>query len=293
VSDVIRRLRANAPRLVPALILLALVVLLLSGCETDTPQNTFAAEGEVARKQRDLFYWAMWPAIGVMILVIGGIIVMCLRFRERDPNSLPPRQLEGNTPLELTWTVVPAIMLLALGVPMVAMIWDLGADPSPDAYVINIEAQRYSFSFIYPEIKDAKGNPLILDGLQDPHIPVGKQVAFHLKSNDVIHSFWIPRLGGKLDVVPNNDNVLWLKADKPDTFHGECAEFCGIDHATMKMLIHADAQEDFDKWANEELAQLNATPAPKPSKSASVTPTPVGSATIAPTPTATPQGTGG
>lgn len=286
MSDVIRRLRASAPHLVPALVLLALVVLLLSGCETDTPQNTFAAEGEVARKQRDLFYWAMWPAIGVMILVIGGIIVMCLRFRERDADSLPPRQLEGNTRLELTWTVLPAIMLLALGVPMVAMIYDLGASPDADAYVINIEAQRYSFSFIYPEIKDAKGNPLVLDGLQDPHIPVGKQVAFHLKSNDVIHSFWIPRLGGKLDVVPNNDNVLWLKADKPDTFHGECAEYCGLDHATMKMMVHADAPEDFDAWVREETAQLNATPVPKPSKSAAATVSP------APTPTSIP-GAGG
>jgi len=99
----------------------------------------------------------------------------------------------------------------------------------------------------------------------------------------VIHSFWIPRLGGKLDVVPNNNNVLWLKADKADTFHAQCAEYCGLDHANMKFIIHADSQEDFDKWAKEELAQLNATPAPKPSKSA----------TPAATPTATPQATGG
>lgn len=282
MSDVIRKLRASTPRLVPALLLLVLVVLLLSGCESDTPQNTFAAEGEVARKQRDLFYMAMWPAIGVMILVLGGILVMCLRFRERDPNALPPKQLEGNTRLELTWTVVPAIALLILGVPMVAMIYDLGAAPGPDAYYIDVHAQRYSFSFEYPDIKDNQGNPLFLPP-GDPHIPVGKQVAFRLHSSDVIHSFWIPRLGGKLDVVPNNDNLLWLKADHPGTFSGQCAEYCGLDHANMKFIIHADSEEDFQKWANEELAQLNATPVPKPSKS--VTP--------AATPTATPQATGG
>ena len=282
MSDVIRRLCASAPRFVPALLLLALVVLLLSGCDADTPQNTFAAEGEVARKQRDIFYYSMWPAIAVMILVLGGIVVMCLRFRERDPNALPPKQLEGNTRLEVTWTILPAIMLLILGVPMVAMIYDLGATPDPDAYYIDVHAQRYSFSFEYPDIRDNQGNPLFLPP-GDPHIPAGRQVAFRLHSSDVIHSFWIPRLGGKLDVVPNNNNVLWLKADKADTFHAQCAEYCGLDHANMKFIIHADSQEDFDKWAKEELAQLNATPAPKPSKSA----------TPAATPTATPQASGG
>ena len=98
MSEVIRRLRANAPRFAPALFLLLLIVLLLTGCQAHTPQNTFDVGGEVARKQRNLFLLSMWPAIGVMILVLGGILVMCLRFRERDPNSRPPKQIEGNTP---------------------------------------------------------------------------------------------------------------------------------------------------------------------------------------------------
>jgi cytochrome c oxidase subunit 2 len=271
VSDVIRRLRANAPRLVPALLLLALVALLLSGCETDTPQNTFAAEGEVARKQRDIFYYSMWPAIGVMILVLGGILVMCLRFRERDPKALPPKQIEGNTRLELTWTIVPAIALLILGVPMVAMIYDIGAEPGPDAYFIDVQAQRYSFAFEYPDIVDNDGNPLFVPA--EPHMPAGRQVAFRLHSSDVIHSFWIPRLGGKLDVVPNDDNVLWLKADKPDTFFGQCVEFCGLEHAKMGLIIHVDSEEDFEIWKNEQQAKLDATPAPRPSGTPATTPT--------------------
>ncbi len=98
----------------------------------------------------------------------------------------------------------------------------------------------------------------------------------------MIHSFWIPRLGGKLDIIPNDDHVLWLKADGPDTFSGECAEYCGLDHANMKMTVHADSQADFDAWIAAQLAIANATPAPKPSPSASV----------APTPTATPVPTG-
>jgi cytochrome c oxidase subunit 2 len=253
------------------LLLIALIALFLSGCDTDAPQNTFASEGEVADKQRDLFYLAMWPAIAIMILVIGGIIVMCLRFRERDPNSRPPRQLEGNTRLELAWTVAPALLLLGLGVPMVAMIYDLGADPGPDAYHINVTAQRYNFFFEYPDIKGVNGETLQF--VAEPHMPAGRQVAFHLNSVDVIHSFWIPRLGGKLDVVPNEDNVLWLKADHPDTFAGQCAEYCGLDHALMRMTIHVDSEEDFQAWVNEQLATLNATPRPTAARSASPTPT--------------------
>jgi cytochrome c oxidase subunit 2 len=275
---------------VPALLLLLLVALLLSGCATHSPQNTFDAGGEVARKQRNLFYMAMWPAIGVMILVLGGIVVMCLRFRERDPNSLPPKQIEGNMRLELTWTILPAILLLGLGVPTVGMIYDLGKDPGPDAYYINVTAQRYSFSFEYPDAKDNQGNPLFVPA--DPHIPVGRQVAFRLHAVDVIHSFWLPRLGGKLDVIPNENNVLWLKADGPDTFAGECAEYCGLDHANMRMTIHADTQADFDAWIAAQLAVVNATPAPTPTPKPSAASSGSPAASAVPTPTPTPVPTG-
>jgi cytochrome c oxidase subunit 2 len=287
MSELIRRLRGNAPRFVPALFLLLLIVLLLTGCEAHTPQNTFDAGGEVARKQRNLFYLSMWPAIGVMILVLGGIIVMCLRFRERDPNSRPPKQIEGNTPLELTWTILPAILLLGLGVPTVGLIYDLGGSPDANAYYINVTAQRYSFSFEYPDAKDNQGNPLFVP--TDPHIPIGRQVAFRLHSIDVIHSFWIPRLGGKLDIIPNENNVLWLVADKADTFAGECAEYCGLNHANMRMTIHADSPADFDAWVAAQLAQANATPIPTPTPAASTPASSSPAATAAPTPTPVPS----
>jgi cytochrome c oxidase subunit 2 len=268
------------PRLLPLALLLVLLALFLTGCDADVPQNTFDAKGEVAEKQRNLFYAAMWPAIVIMIFVLGGIVVLALRFRERDPNSLPPKQLHGNTRLELAWTIAPAIMMIGFGVPVVMMISDLGRDPAPDAYYIDVVAQRFSFSFEYPEITDPSGLPLNVPG--EAHIPAGREVAFRLHSIDVIHSFWVPKLGGKLDMVPNNNNVLWLKSDDPGTFSGQCAELCGIEHANMKMVIHADSQEDFDAWVAEQRATLNATPAPTPSRAATATP----AATASPTPTA-------
>ncbi|MEX0682985.1 MAG: cytochrome c oxidase subunit II [Dehalococcoidia bacterium] len=242
-------------RILPVLVLLALLAILVSGCDTDTPQNTFDTKGEVAEKQAELFYWSMWPALAIMIFVLSALVIMLLRFRERDPNHVPP-QIHGNTRLELAWTIAPAVLLLGLGIPVVASIYDLGREPSEDAFVINVTGQRFSWDFEYPEFTDANGDPLVVSSLAGPaHIPVDREVAFYLRSVDVIHSFWIPKLGGKLDVVPNDDNVLWLIADEPGSFSGQCAEFCGLYHADMRLTVVAEPEDEFEAWADEQMAE--------------------------------------
>jgi cytochrome c oxidase subunit 2 len=238
-------------RLLPAFLLFALLALLLSGCDTDTPQNTFDPKGPVADKQADVFYWAMWPAIVIMIFVLGGLVLLALRFRERDPNFVP-KQTHGNTKLELAWTIAPALLLIGLGIPMVATIYDLGREPADDALRIDVTGQRYSWTFEYPDFTDANGTPISISSLQGPaHIPVDQEVAFHLHSVDVIHSFWLPKLGGKLDVVPNANNVLWLEASEPESFSGQCAEYCGLDHALMQMTVVAQPESEFMAWVQE------------------------------------------
>jgi cytochrome c oxidase subunit 2 len=234
------------------LALLALLALFLSGCDTDTPQNTFDTKGEVADKQADIFFLAMWPAVAIMILVLGGLLVIMLRFRERDPDYIPP-QLHGNTRLEVAWTLAPAILLLAIGIPMVIMVFDLGREPSEDAFRVDVIAQRYTWEFQYPEYTDQDGAPLSVFDQSGFHIPAGREVAFYLHSRDVIHSFWLPKLGGKLDIVPGQVNVLWLRADEPGSFSGQCAEFCGLEHATMTMTVIAQPQAELDAWAAEML----------------------------------------
>ncbi len=239
-------------RLIPAFILVGLLALFLSGCDTDTPQNTFDTKGEVAKKQADIFFLAMWPAIAVMILVLGGLVVIMLRFRETDPQHIPP-QVHGNTRLELAWTIAPAILLLAIGIPMVATIYDLGREPSEDAFRVDVIAQRFSWEFQYPEYTDEDGTPLSVFDQEGFHIPAGREVAFYLESVDVIHSFWLPKLGGKLDIVPGQTRVLWLRADEPGSFSGQCAEFCGLNHADMRMTVIAQPQAELDAWAAEML----------------------------------------
>ncbi len=111
VKRLLQLFRWRSAHVLPALLLVVLLALVLTGCETNTPQNTFDAHGEVARKQRDLFYLAMWPAIAVMVLVMGVLVVALLRFRRRSADQLP-KQVHGNTRLEVMWTILPAVLLL-------------------------------------------------------------------------------------------------------------------------------------------------------------------------------------
>jgi cytochrome c oxidase subunit 2 len=233
------------------LLLLSLLALLLTGCETDTPQNTFAAEGDVARTQRDLFYYSMWPAIGVMILVEGLIVIMLLRFRRREGDRIP-KQTHGNMPLEIAWTVIPAIMLLILGVPMVFAIYDVGREPRDDAYPIDVIGVQWTWEFEYPDILDADGEPVFTT--EELHIPAGREIGITLTAKDVIHSFAIPRIAGTRDAVPGEENRMWIKADEPGSYAGQCREFCGLDHADMKITLIVQSQEDFDAWAREVAA---------------------------------------
>ena len=247
-----RLLRARHIRfrhIITALALLALLALFLTSCETDTPQNTFDARGEVAARQRDLFYLAMWPAIAILILVCAVLVIAMLRFRRRSPDELP-KQVHGNTTLELAWTIAPALLLLVLGVPTVTAIYDLGRDPSPDAFQVNVTGIQWAWQFEYPEILDDNGKAVTTLG--ELHIPAGREISLSITAVDVIHSFWVPKLAGKLDAIPGRDNVMWLKADEPGSFSGQCAEFCGLGHAGMKFTVLAQNQEDFQAWANEQ-----------------------------------------
>lgn len=236
-------------RLAAALLLLALLALLMSGCGVDTPQNTFAPQGEVARDQRNLYYYAMWPAIAIMIFVELGLVAILLRFRRRRDDEVPT-QIHGNTRLELAWTIAPAAILLVLAVPMMSLLFKLGREPNPDAFVVNVTGVQWQWLFEYPQLQGEDGKPLTT--IKDVYFPAGQEIRFNVTGRDVIHSFWIPRLGGKLDAIPGRQNRFWLRSDEPGSFSGQCAEFCGLNHADMKLVAHALSQEDFSAWLEEQ-----------------------------------------
>ncbi len=239
--------------------LLIVLLLLLVGCGVDTPQNTFAPEGDVADKQRDLFNYALWPAVAILVIVEGLLVVALIRFRQKRGQALPT-QVHGNPRLEIAWTIAPAVLLLVLAVPTIAGIVDLGREPKADALQVRVIGHQWIWEFQYPEFTDAEGKPLDIIGTPDKfaelHIPVGREVAASITSADVIHSFWVPRLAGKLDAIPGRTNRFFFNATKPGTYSGQCAEFCGLGHANMRLLVVAhESEEEFQAWVKQQLQE--------------------------------------
>jgi len=241
------------------LLALPLLALALSACGVEAPQNTFAPAGEVAERERTIYYMAMWPAVGILVGVWVVLLVALWRFRRR-PGRPPPKQVHGNTPLEIAWTLAPLLLLLGLAVPMVATIFDLGRDPKPGALPVRVIGHQWVWEFQYPTITDDAGRPLTVFGTQERpaelHVPAGREIALEITASDVIHSFWVPRLGGKLDAIPGRVNRMWLVVNQPGVYPGQCAEFCGLFHAQMRLLVVAhESEEDFQRWAQEMLAR--------------------------------------
>ncbi len=244
-------------RLAVTALLVALLALLVGCGAVDDPQNTFAPEGDVARKQRDLLIvWVLGPATVILVLVFGVLGYSLIRFRRKSEHELP-KQVHGNNRLEIAWTIAPAILLLIIAVPTIDAVIDLGRGPADDAVKVNVIGRQFFWTFEYPDIPDDEGKPLTVFGLAgkpaEMHIPVDREIGITLEAFDVIHSFWVPKLAGKLDAVPGRTNRMFLNATKIGSYSGQCAEFCGLGHADMKMIIVAESEEDFQEWVTDQL----------------------------------------
>ncbi len=224
-----------------------IVGLLLMACDADARQSTFGTAGPVAEKQLLLFDLLLWVMVAVFILVEGALLYATIKFRRRPGDPLP-KQVHGNTPLEITWTVIPTILILALGAWSVVTLFDLEKPPASaagDILEVTVTGHQWWWEFEYP---DADGNGKFISTANELKIPVGRPVEILLLSDDVIHSFWVPKLAGKVDVVPTRNNRMWFQADETGTFYGQCAEFCGTAHAQMKFIVESLTQQDYDDW---------------------------------------------
>ena len=233
---------------------LATAVLVLSGCADNAPQDIFQAEGNEARKITDLNF-VFWIAIVIGIIVLAAVVFAVVRFRQ-DPERPDdvPSQVHGNTKLEIAWTIAPAVLLVFVAVPTIATIFRL-ADQPDDAMEINVIGQQWWWEFDYTG--DLSG----IITANEMVIPADTEVVVNITSRDVIHSFWIPRLNGKKDAVPGRIHRLTFHADKPGEYWGQCAEFCGLSHANMRMRVIALSPEDFQRWTENQLQEA-VTPEP-------------------------------
>ncbi|HEY3239192.1 MAG TPA: c-type cytochrome [Acidimicrobiia bacterium] len=236
------------------------VVLLavMAGCAKDAPQDYLDPSGPIAVQADHLFRKLLWFAVvPVLVLVEALLVVALFRFRHR-PGQDAPRLRDH----KLRWVVAPTLILLAVDLfPLVGEageIFDLAHEPEGDVLQVEVYGHMWWWEYIYPESKISTANEL--------HIPTGRPIRLTLRSIEpgldapeagkyaqgVLHSFWVPKLAGKQDVVPGRDNKLTLAADKPGTYRGQCAEYCNLSHANMRLRVIAQKPADFEAWVREQ-----------------------------------------
>src|SRR5215467_225576 len=200
------------------------------------------------------------------ILVFGAMIAFLVVYRDRPGRRA--RYTHGNTTLEIVWTVVPSLILVILtflSVPAWSKI--KMAAPPPSDFVLQVTAKQFNWQVTYPGPDGKFGTPDDKTLLDEMHVPVNKVVHIHLRSQDVIHSFFVPQFRMKQDAVPGREIVQWFEATKPGKYELPCAELCGFGHSGMRGWIYVHTPEDYQKWAAENL-QAAAAPAAAEEKKA-------------------------
>jgi cytochrome c oxidase subunit II len=205
--------------------------------------------------------------ISLLVIIVIGVLLLGGILRERttasaaDPRQLTVRRDAGGMSWVYVGVGISSLVLIC------CMAWTLittaAVTRSPDAPALTVQvtASQWWWSLRY----DSAISSHIFTTANEIHIPVGQTIRFELASTDVIHSFWIPQLAGKMDVIPGQTNVAWLQADKPGTYRGQCAAFCGAQHAHMALLVVADTPEAFAAWEDHQLvdATMPATEDPR------------------------------
>ncbi len=245
----------SLPRAGSALLSL-LAVVLLAGCGADQyPQTIFEPVTQVARDINDLQATIFWWTMLVLAVVIIALLVILVRFRDRE-GAPEPKRVHGNNTLEILWTLGPAIIVVLILIPTVRMIFDTYRIEPEDALQVEAIGHQWWWEFNYPELGITTANQL--------HLPIDREVQVTISSADVLHNFWVPRLHGKRYAYPawrgaesserENFNTLLFSVEEPGSYLGQCAEFCGTSHALMRLNVVAVAPDDFEDWT-EAMAQ--------------------------------------
>lgn len=211
-----------------------------------------------AERINDSYFWIAIFTGAILLVVEGSLLWFIVRYRRRRrARAEDGAQIHGNTNLELAWTVVPVLIVFAIASFIFYKLPGIQDVPAASAQAgrvdVAVKGYRYYWNYRYPN------GVIAVDTLR---APAGQPVRLEITAPDfeVIHSWWIPKLGGKFDAIPGNTNVTWFNAAQPGSYRGQCAEFCGLQHAVMDATVEAMPQAEFDAWlAAEEQAQAAGT----------------------------------
>jgi cytochrome c oxidase subunit 2 len=233
--------------------------LLLLAQESTAVPSMFSPVSPPAESIRDLTF-LVFAITGVIFLIVEGILIYCLmRFRHREASEKEPPQIYGSRPIEIAWTAAPILIVAILVLVNARTLWDVTPDlpkpkPGDNTLLVTVIGRQWWWEYRYTSYN---GKPLSFITANELHIPVGndrvpRPVFLTLQSADVYHSFWVPQLAGKTALIPGRTNTMWFQTQTPGLYVGQCAEYCGTQHANMLLRVYVDPLPDFEKWLSDQ-----------------------------------------
>lgn len=219
------------------------LALLATGCGANNPQTAFNPRSDYANQGLDLFVLTIIMGVGVGVLVEAVLIWAAIRYRRRSGDPLPP-QIHGSTIIEVVWTTLPVIAVGFILFETLPVIFGTQAPAPPSSMDVDVIGHQFWWEFQYPNSNVVTANEL--------HLPVGQTANLVLKSEDVIHSFWIPALGGKRDAFPGHTNYIWMTPNSVGEFPGQCYQLCGYSHGNMRERAVIESPSDFQAWLTSQ-----------------------------------------
>jgi cytochrome c oxidase subunit II len=216
-----------------------------------SPTNIFDPAATPAHSAYGLSMLVLSITLAIFLIVGGLLLYALIRYRHRPEDSdHEPAQIYGSNQIELSWTVIPILIVVTLFLTTTRVILGTEAIPKPDSAMdVTVIGHQFWWEYRYPKLGVVTPNEL--------HIPISdpaKPTPTYLKmsSADVSHSFWVPRLAGKMDVIPNRVNTMWIDPPQPGLYLGQCAQYCGTQHAKMLLRVYAQTPEEFAAWVSQQ-----------------------------------------
>jgi cytochrome c oxidase subunit 2 len=232
---------------------------------------------ELGQNVVDFHYWLLWLITLICLFVLGLLVAIVVRFGE-GRNPVPSRTTH-NTLLEVAWTVVPVLILVAIAIPSFRILRQQLVVPQHDL-VVKVTGYAWYWGYEYPsdqggfkfdsnmvEEKDLKpGQPRLLTVDNEMVVPVGKVVKVQVTAADVLHNFAVPSLGQRIDAIPGRLNETWFKAEQVGVYHGQCSELCGNGHPYMPITVRVVSEQDYAAWLTDAKQRYASTDRPAPTR---------------------------
>jgi cytochrome c oxidase subunit 2 len=216
-----------------------------------SPTSIFDPAATPAHSVFGLSMLVLSVTLGIFLVVGSLLLYAVIRFRQRPTDSdREPAQIYGSNQIELSWTVIPILIVVMLFLSTTRVILETEASPKPaDALDVTVIGHQFWWEYRYPRLGVVTANELHIP-VSDPAKPTPTYLS--ITSADTDHSFWVPRLAGKTDLIPNRLNTMWIDPQAPGLYLGQCAQYCGVQHAKMLLRVYAQSPEDFAAWVKQQ-----------------------------------------